>query len=179
LFLLAIDLAAPGVPPREIVIIFFKINKFLGEMGCSRYPTQAEAWDPGGLLDAISADRRGNSVHSRHVVCVRFCFLEISRTGQEQGIPMPAGSPLQEGCNYVKTLHWISLVLAIVGAVNWGLWGLFQFDLVAALDGGQTATFSRVVYSLVGLAGLVLAITSSMLHTELPVAGAARATSRL
>jgi uncharacterized membrane protein YuzA (DUF378 family) len=92
---------------------------------------------------------------------------------------MPAGSPLQEGCNYVKTLHWISLVLAIVGAVNWGLWGLFQFDLVAALGGGQTATFSRVVYSLVGLAGLVLAITSSMLHTELPVAGAARATSRL
>lgn len=79
----------------------------------------------------------------------------------------------------MKTLHWISLVLAIVGAVNWGLWGLFQFDLVAALGGGQTATFSRVVYSLVGLAGLLLAITTSMLHTGLPVAGAARATGRI
>ncbi len=60
----------------------------------------------------------------------------------------------------MKPLHLISLVLVIVGAVNWGLWGLFQFDLVAALFGGQTATLSRVVYSLVGLAGLVLAATS-------------------
>lgn len=91
---------------------------------------------------------------------------------------MPTESPLQEGCNHVKNLYWISLVLAIVGAINWGLWGLFQFDLVAAVGGGQTATFSRAVYSLVGLAGLVLAITSSMLHTGIPVTGVARATIR-
>ena len=48
----------------------------------------------------------------------------------------------------------------IVGAVNWGLVGLFQFDLVAALLGGQTATLSRIVYTLVGLSGVVMAITS-------------------
>jgi uncharacterized membrane protein YuzA (DUF378 family) len=54
----------------------------------------------------------------------------------------------------MKPLHWIALLLVIVGAVNWGLVGLFQFDLVAALCGGQTAPLSRVVYSLVGLAGL-------------------------
>jgi uncharacterized membrane protein YuzA (DUF378 family) len=60
----------------------------------------------------------------------------------------------------VKPLHWIALVLVIVGAVNWGLVGLFQFDLVAALFGGQSATLSRVVYSLVGLSGVAVALTS-------------------
>ena len=60
----------------------------------------------------------------------------------------------------MKPLHAISLVLVIVGAINWGLVGLFQFDLVAALFGGQSAPLSRAVYSLVGLAGLVVAATS-------------------
>ena len=48
----------------------------------------------------------------------------------------------------------LSLLLVIVGAVNWGLIGLFQFDLVAWLFGGQGSLFSRVVYTLVGLAGI-------------------------
>jgi uncharacterized membrane protein YuzA (DUF378 family) len=48
----------------------------------------------------------------------------------------------------------VSLILVIIGAINWGLIALFQFDLVAALFGGQDALLSRVVYGLVGLAGL-------------------------
>ena len=48
----------------------------------------------------------------------------------------------------------LALVLVIIGAINWGLIGLFRFDLVASLFGGQTALLSRIVYSLVGLAGL-------------------------
>jgi uncharacterized protein len=71
----------------------------------------------------------------------------------------------------MKTIHWISLVLAIIGAINWGLWGLLQFDLVAALFGGQSAPLSRVIYSLVGLAGLGLALTSATFHTDAKVAG--------
>ena len=71
----------------------------------------------------------------------------------------------------MKTIHWISLVLAIIGAINWGLWGLFHFDLVAALFGGQSAPLSRVIYGVVGLAGLGLALTSSMFHTDVRVAG--------
>ena len=55
-----------------------------------------------------------------------------------------------------RTVEWIALVLVVVGAVNWGLVGLAQFDLVAALFGGQAAPLSRVVYSLVGLAGVAL-----------------------
>ena len=48
----------------------------------------------------------------------------------------------------------IALILAIVGGLNWGSIGLFRFDIVAWLFGGQTATVSRVVYTLVGLAAL-------------------------
>ena len=48
----------------------------------------------------------------------------------------------------------LSLILVIIGALNWGLIGLFQFDLVAHYFGGQDAILSRIIYSLVGLAGL-------------------------
>ncbi|MBQ2941786.1 MAG: DUF378 domain-containing protein [Clostridia bacterium] len=48
----------------------------------------------------------------------------------------------------------IALVLVIVGAVNWGSIGLFGVDLVATLFGGQAALLSRIIYSLVGLAGI-------------------------
>ncbi len=48
----------------------------------------------------------------------------------------------------------LALALVIIGALNWGLIGFFGFDLVAALFGGQASTLSRIVYSLVGLAGL-------------------------
>ena len=47
-----------------------------------------------------------------------------------------------------------ALVIAIIGALNWGSIGLFGFDLVAALFGGQTAVLSRIIYAVVGLAGL-------------------------
>ena len=48
----------------------------------------------------------------------------------------------------------IALVLAIIGGVNWGSVGLFRFDIVAWIFGGQTAFLSRIIYGLVGLAGL-------------------------
>ena len=48
----------------------------------------------------------------------------------------------------------IMLTLAIIGALNWGSIGIFKFDPVAWLCGGQTSTLSRVVFTLVGLAGL-------------------------
>ena len=48
----------------------------------------------------------------------------------------------------------IALILAIVGCINWGLVGLFQFDLVAWLFGGTGALLSRLVFAVVGLAGL-------------------------
>ena len=64
------------------------------------------------------------------------------------------------------TLHWIALVLVIVGALNWGLVGLFQLDLVAALFGGPTTAVSRLIYTLVGLSGIIIAFTSPTLQRE-------------
>lgn len=51
-------------------------------------------------------------------------------------------------------LDRIALILTIVGALNWGGIGLFQFDTVAWIFGGQDALLSRLVYSLVALAGV-------------------------
>ena len=48
----------------------------------------------------------------------------------------------------------ISLILVIIGAINWGSIGLFQFDLVAWMFGGQGAIVSRIIYTLVALAGI-------------------------
>jgi len=54
----------------------------------------------------------------------------------------------------MKTLDNIALALLIVGGLNWLLVGLFKFDLVAMLFGGQAAIISRIVYVLVGLSAL-------------------------
>lgn len=48
----------------------------------------------------------------------------------------------------------IALILSIIGSLNWGLVSLFKFDLVAWIFGGQDAILSRIIYGLVGLAGL-------------------------
>ena len=49
----------------------------------------------------------------------------------------------------------LALILVIVGALNWGMIGLFQFDLIAAIFGGMGSTISRILYTVVGLAGLL------------------------
>ena len=53
-----------------------------------------------------------------------------------------------------KSLNVVSLILLIVGGLNWGLVGLFQFDLVAAIFGGTQAGFSRLIYLLVGVSAV-------------------------
>jgi uncharacterized membrane protein YuzA (DUF378 family) len=60
----------------------------------------------------------------------------------------------------VKTINLIALILVIVGALNWGLVGLFSVDLVAMLFGAMSVV-SRVVYTLVGLSGVLVALTSA------------------
>ena len=54
----------------------------------------------------------------------------------------------------MKILNLLTLALVIIGGINWGLVGVAQFDLVAAVFGGQDAILSRVVYVLVGLSAL-------------------------
>ncbi|MDU7336916.1 MAG: DUF378 domain-containing protein [Clostridium sp.] len=51
-------------------------------------------------------------------------------------------------------IDMIALILLIIGGINWGSIGIFQFDIVAWLFQGQTAVISRIIYTLVGLAGV-------------------------
>ena len=56
--------------------------------------------------------------------------------------------------NRMETLDRISRALLIIGGLNWGLVGIFEFDLVAWLFGGSAAVLSRIVYTLVSLAAI-------------------------
>ena len=54
----------------------------------------------------------------------------------------------------IMIMDRIALILTIIGALNWGSIGLFKFDIVAWLCGGQTALVSRIIYTVVALAGI-------------------------
>ncbi len=54
----------------------------------------------------------------------------------------------------MKIMDRIALILAIIGGLNWGCIGLFQFDLVAWIGGGQDGGLARIIYVLVGLAAI-------------------------
>lgn len=75
--------------------------------------------------------------------------------------------------NHVNGLAKTLIIIAIIGAINWGLIGFFNFNLVDAIFGGgareQTSSLSRVVYAIVGLCGLVALVTLPRLHAEGPV----------
>src|SRR5690606_29966507 len=68
---------------------------------------------------------------------------------------MADDNPYMERRQVMGTLQRIALGLVIIGALNSGLISLFRYDLVASLFGGQGACWSRVVYGLVGISGLV------------------------
>jgi len=59
-----------------------------------------------------------------------------------------------KGMDVFMIMDRIALVLVIVGGLNWGSVGIFGFDMIAALFGGQSAAISRVIYTLVGLSAL-------------------------
>ena len=58
------------------------------------------------------------------------------------------------GDEIMGIINRIALILSIIGGLNWGLIGLFKFDLVAWICGGQDAIFARIIYSIVGLAAI-------------------------
>ena len=60
----------------------------------------------------------------------------------------------KERRTYMETIQKIALVFTIIGAINWGLVGLFDLDLVATVFGDMTM-LSRIVYGLVGICGLI------------------------
>jgi len=54
----------------------------------------------------------------------------------------------------MKALNVLAQILLIIGGLNWGLVGVFEFNLVAAIFGGSDAAFARIIYTLVGLAAV-------------------------
>lgn len=93
-----------------------------------------------------------------------FCFVKsegalVLSKAKKVYTPETAGQNISD-INYTREetesmiMDRIALTLAIIGGINWGSIGLFRFDIVAWLFGGQTATVSRVIYTLVGLAAL-------------------------
>ena len=54
----------------------------------------------------------------------------------------------------MRVIHWIALILVIVGALNWGMVGFFQIDVIGSIFGGASAGVSRIIFALVGLAGI-------------------------
>lgn len=58
----------------------------------------------------------------------------------------------------MKVLRNIALVLLIIGGLNWGLVGLFDFNLVAFLFDGISVIISRIIYTIVGISAIVLAV---------------------
>lgn len=65
--------------------------------------------------------------------------------------------------NKLKGLDWIALILVVIGGINWGLIGLFNFNLVEVIFGDMT-TIARVVYVIVGLAAVYLFLIASKLR---------------
>ena len=64
--------------------------------------------------------------------------------------------------NKLSVIDWIALVLVLIGALNWGLVGFFQYDLVKGIFGDMTAA-SRVIYALVGLAAIYMIVITPKL----------------
>ena len=75
----------------------------------------------------------------------------------------------------MKALDVIVAVLLVVGGLNWGLVGFFQFDLVAALFGGADAMLARIVYALVGLSAIYQIVSLKGIQTRWNVAPRAMA----
>lgn len=76
----------------------------------------------------------------------------------------------------LNAMDWIAIVLLVVGGINWGLVGLFQFDLVAAIFGGQDSILARIVYVLVGLSAIYVAFDAFSFEKRSERAGRLSAT---
>lgn len=61
---------------------------------------------------------------------------------------------IPKGVFFMRILDRVALILTIIGGINWGLIGIFKFDLVAWICGGQTAILARIIYTLVCLAAI-------------------------
>ena len=55
---------------------------------------------------------------------------------------------------YMKFIRFLVLLFVIIGALNWGLWGFFQYDVIQDIVGSNSSALARIIYSIIGLAGV-------------------------
>jgi uncharacterized membrane protein YuzA (DUF378 family) len=55
----------------------------------------------------------------------------------------------------MRVVKFLALLLIVAGAINWGLWGIFQYDFIADIFMGNTTMWARICYSIVGFAGII------------------------
>ena len=67
--------------------------------------------------------------------------------------------------NTLSAATWVAIVLSAIGAINWGFVGLFDFNLVSALF-GPMSTLSRIIFVVVGLAGIYLVVAAATLESR-------------
>ena len=85
---------------------------------------------------------------------------------------MSIETPVETHGSKLSPLTWVAIVLVVIGALNWGLVGLFRFNLVAAIF-GELSAISRIIYVLVAVAGIYLIVDAARLH-ETPAVRAMR-----
>lgn len=66
----------------------------------------------------------------------------------------------------MKSWDWAVLTLVIIGAINWGLVGFFQFDLISAVFNGSLGWIARIIFAIVGLAGLYSCTFYGRMHSD-------------
>ncbi len=76
------------------------------------------------------------------------------------------GSSIQKGVNNMKALDYTVLTIILIGAINWGLIGFFDFDLVSSIF-GQMTMLTRIIYALVGIGGLYAISYYGRMQTEI------------
>ena len=82
-----------------------------------------------------------------------FCLHDALPAGHNRG-GRKACAQKPRGGTFMNLMDRIALILTVVGGINWGLVGIFRFDLVAWLCGGQTSILARIVYTLVAICAL-------------------------
>jgi len=73
----------------------------------------------------------------------------------------------------MKTIDVIAAVLLVIGGLNWGLWGIFDVDIVASIMGGYATAGARLIYILVGAAAIYQALSVKAIQTRWHMAAAA------
>lgn len=83
-------------------------------------------------------------------------YIKAARSAKNMCERRISGFNKKERKLTIMVIDRIALVIAIIGALNWGSIGLFDFDVVAWLCGGQDALLSRIIYTIVALSGIWL-----------------------